>query len=100
MCKILNTFIAGEKIFKVLDLFMNEKEIPLKKYIDICTNRAKSMTGPIKGVVLRIKKENLKFSFSHCAIYRHQLIPKRMPFDCSNVLNDWINIVNFLSQNR
>ena len=38
LCKTLTTFIPGDKIFKILDLFMNENGIPWKKYMDVCTD--------------------------------------------------------------
>ena len=54
------------------------------------------MTGSIKGVVSRIKKENPECSNSHCALHQHQLATKGMPPELSNVLDDVIKIVNFV----
>ena len=74
---------------------MSENKIPLKKCLDVCTDGAKSMTGSIKGVVSRIKKENPECSNSHFALHRHQLATKGMPPELSNVLDDVIKIVYF-----
>ena len=65
LCKTLPTSTTGEEIFKILDTFMSENKIPWKKCLDVCTDGAKSMTGSIKGVVSRIKKENPECSNSH-----------------------------------
>ena len=96
LCKTLPTSTTGEEIFKILDTFMSENKIPWKKCLDVCTDGAKSMTGSIKGVVSRIKKENPECSNSHCALHRHQLATKGMPPELSNVLDDVIKIVNFV----
>ena len=93
LCKTLPTATTGEEIFKILDTFMSENKIPWKKCLDVCTDGAKSMTGSIKGVVSRIKKENPECSNSHCALHRHQLATKGMPPELSNVLDDVIKIV-------
>ena len=95
LCKTLPTS-TGEEIFKILDTFMSENKVSWKKCLDVCTDGAKSMTGSIKGMVSRIKKENPECSNSHCAVHRHQLATKGMPPDLSNVLDDVIKIVNFV----
>ena len=96
LCKTLPTSTTGEEIFNILDTFMSENKIPWKKCLDVCTDGAESLTGLIKGVVSRIKKENPESSNSLCALHRHQLATKGMPPELSNVLDDVIKIVNFV----
>ena len=75
---------------------MSENKIPWKKCLDVCTDRAKDLTGSIKGVVSRIIKENPECSNSHCALHRHQLATKGTPPELSTVSDDVIKIVNFV----
>ncbi|XP_077969306.1 zinc finger BED domain-containing protein 5-like [Styela clava] len=51
MCKTLPTYTTGEEIFRALDSFMSENEITWEKFMGVCTDGAKSMTGSVKGVV-------------------------------------------------
>ena len=94
--KTLPTSTTGEEIFKTLETFMNENKIPRKKCLDVCIDGAKSMTGSIKDVVSRIKKENPECSNPHCALHQHQPATKGMLPELSNVLDDVIKIVNFV----
>ena len=50
LCKTSTTFIPRDEIFKILELFMNENEIPWKKYMGVCTDKVKSITGSINKI--------------------------------------------------
>jgi hypothetical protein len=61
-CQELPMRTRGEDIFKTLNCFMKENNLPWINCIGICTNGAPSMAGSAKGFTALAKKENEKYS--------------------------------------
>lgn len=95
-CKPLETHTTGTEIFKVLDQFMRDHQIIWSKCIDVCTDGAKAMTGKTSGVVSRIKSVSKECSSSHCVLHRQSLACKNMPVSLKLVLDQAVQIINFI----
>lgn len=59
----------------------------------MCTDAAASMTGKVKGLVARIKKEN---EWTHCIIHRESLASKKMSSQLHKILNDAVRVISFI----
>lgn len=96
LCKTLDTYTTGEEIFNSLDQFLTHHQISWQKCSDVCTDGAKAMTGKTAGVVARIKAVAEMCSSSHCMLHRQALAVKKMPTSLKTVLDNAIQIVNFI----
>jgi hypothetical protein len=54
------------------------------------------MTGKTVGVLARIKTVSKMCTISHCILHRHALAVKRMPNSLKSVLDNAVQIVNFI----
>jgi hypothetical protein len=71
-------------------------QIDWNKCIDFCTDSAKLMTGKTVDVVARIKTASKMCTSSHCILHRQALAVKRMPNSLKSVLDNAVQIVNFI----
>ncbi|GBO11658.1 Zinc finger BED domain-containing protein 5 [Araneus ventricosus] len=55
LCESVNINTIGKNIFNCIDNFMTTHEINWGKYIEVCSDGAKAMTGKVSGVVAWIK---------------------------------------------
>ncbi|XP_067129250.1 zinc finger BED domain-containing protein 5-like [Centruroides vittatus] len=95
MCNDLKNTTTGCDIFYKIDDFIQSNEIDWKKCIDICTDGAKAMQGPISGVVVRIKVAHPSCSSSHCILHRENLAVKNIPRSLKDIFKALTNIVNY-----
>jgi hypothetical protein len=56
------------------------------------------MTGKTVGAVARIKTVSKMCKSSHCILHRHTLAVKRMPYSLKSVLDNAVQIVNFIKE--
>lgn len=95
-CKPVPSSTSGSEIFSLFDAFFIENSIPWNNCIDVCTDGAKAMVGPVAGVVTRIKKVSKNCTSCHCILHRHSLAMKKMPASLKQVLDNAVKIVNFV----
>ena len=74
--EILKTDTKGESVFKVVQQFFLEKDIPLENMISCATDGAPSMVGKYKGFLAFMKKELPNLLTIHCVIHRQHLVAK------------------------
>jgi hypothetical protein len=96
LCKSTEAQITGEDIFRIKDQFFIKHQIDWNKYADVCTDGAKSMTGKTVGVVVCIKTVSKMCTSNHCILHRHALAVKRMPNSLKSLLDNAVQIVNFI----
>nr|XP_034838509.1 zinc finger BED domain-containing protein 5-like [Maniola hyperantus] len=96
LCAPLEANTTGEEIFKVIDEYMKKNKIDWNKCIDVCSDGAAAMIGKVKGTVSRIKTVAQNCTSSHCILHRHALAVKRVPSDLKQVLDQAVQIVNFV----
>ncbi|XP_047493411.1 SCAN domain-containing protein 3-like [Penaeus chinensis] len=95
-CKKLEEHTTGEAIFNVINQFFTEQGLSWKSCMSMCTDAAASMTGKVKGLVARIKKENPDVEWTHCIIHRESLASKKMSSQLHEILNDAVKVINFI----
>lgn len=95
-CMPLPTHTTGEAIFEVLNNFMSTHEIPWEKCVAVSTDGARAMTGTRIGLQARVKKMNPSIIWHHCCIHREALAAKNMPEKLKMVLDDIVQVVNFI----
>ena len=76
-CKPLETGTTWENIFKVLDSFVTWNGLWWSRYVGICTDGAKAMTGRHSGVVTRVQAVAPDATWVHCSIPREDLAVRR-----------------------
>jgi len=65
----------------------------------MCSDGAAAMIDKIKGTVTRIKNIAPKCSSSHCVLHRHALVAKKMSYELKTVLDQAVQIVNYIKKN-
>ena len=74
----LETDTKGESIFRVVEQFFKDKEIPLTNILSCATDGAPSMTGRYRGFVAYLKKAVPNVFTIHCVIHRQHLVAKNL----------------------
>lgn len=64
--------------------------------IAVCTDGAKAVPGPVKGVIGLIKNVAPAVKHRHCCLHREALAVKKMPSDLKETLTEVIKVVNFI----
>ena len=104
LCKSLELRSTGNDMFNLIDNFMKAHDISWEKCILVYSDGAKSMTGKINGAVTKIKNVAKNCKSLHCIIHRYALVTKKMSPSLKKVLNEAIQIGNFIKsrplQNR
>ncbi len=95
-CNALSTTTTGEDIFNMMNNFLKKHDLNWLNCLAVCTDGAPSMMGSRLGFVTRIKAENPDVIIIHCFLHRENLASHRLQPDLHAVLNDAIQIVNFV----
>lgn len=95
-CLPLPSHTTGEAIFEVLNNFMSTREITWDKCVAVSTDGARAMTGTRIGLQACVKKMNPAIIWHHCCIHREALAAKNMPEKLKTVLDDIVQVVNFI----
>lgn len=93
-CELLHT--TAEDIFTALNDFFNEHEVAWTKCVGLSTDGAKSMAGNKTGLQARIKAVAPEVKWTHCCIHREALVAKRLPEHLQKILNEVVQIVNYI----
>ncbi|XP_063911218.1 zinc finger BED domain-containing protein 5-like [Zophobas morio] len=96
-CKPLTERSTGEKIFELLNKYMEDHRLTWDLCSHICTDGAKALLASNKGVVSRIKAMAPHMQHSHCCLHRYYaLVAKRIPKLLKDVLDEVVKIINFI----
>ena len=74
----LVTDSKGESIFKVVESFFQEKEIPLRNIIGCATDGAPAMVGRHRGFISHMKSFVPELFAIHCLVHREHLVAKQL----------------------
>jgi len=75
---------------------MQEHKIDWKKCVDFCSDGARALTGRQSGVVAKVKDVAPDVTWTRCFIHRDALATKSMPSKFKTVLEDSVNLINFI----
>ena len=92
--KELETDTKGESIFKIVEQFFNEKEIPINNIIACATDGAPALTGRYRGFLAFLKKSAPHILTVHCVIHRQHLVAKNLNERLHKSLGIIISAVN------
>ena len=90
----LVTYSKGESIFKVVESFFQEKEIPLRNIIGCATDGAPAMVGRHRGFISHMKSVVPELFAIHCVVHREHLVAKHLSVRLHDSLNVVITVVN------
>uniref|UniRef100_A0A5S6QLU3 DUF4371 domain-containing protein n=1 Tax=Trichuris muris TaxID=70415 RepID=A0A5S6QLU3_TRIMR len=92
--KELVTDTKGESIFRAIEEFFKEKNIPLTNIMTVATDGAPSTVGSHRGFIAHLKKVVPSVLTVHCVIHRQHLVAKRLSDRLSCSLQFVIAAVN------
>ena len=90
----LVTDTKGESIYKVVENFFQEKEIPMYNIIACATVGAPAMVGRHRGFISHLKNVLPEVFAIHCVIHREHLVAKHPSGRLHNSLHIVITVVN------
>lgn len=95
-CEPFLTTATGLDIFKKVDDFFRKNNLVWSNYVRICSDGAPAMLGNRIGFCKRVKEVNLNVVIIHCFLHRENLATKKIQPELYSVLQDVIQIVNFI----
>ena len=90
----LVTDTKGESIYKVVEIFFQEKEIPMYNIIACATDGAPAMVGRHRGFISYLKNVLPEVFAIHCVVHREHLVAKHLSGRLHNSLHIVITVVN------
>ena len=96
-CKEMPGTTKGEDIFQILNNCLVKWDLSWKRCIGTCTDGAPSMVGCLKGFTTLVKeRQKPNIVTTHCFLHREVLIAKTLGDELKKVLNQVIEMVNFI----
>lgn len=95
-CTPLETTTKAKDIFYVVSRFLDEVNLKWENVIGCCTDGAPAMLGTRSGFQALVKKESPNVKSTHCMLHRHALAVKTLPSSLSIVLQETIELVNYI----
>ena len=95
-CLELPMRTRGEDIFRTVDCFMKENNLPWINCVGICTDGAPSMVGSTKGFTALAKKENENIITVHCFLHREALVAQTIGTELRAVMDKVVQMVNYI----
>ncbi|XP_072395247.1 zinc finger BED domain-containing protein 5-like [Diabrotica undecimpunctata] len=71
-------------------------DITWTKCVGLSTDGAKSMAGHKAGLQARVKAVAPEVKWTHCCIHREALVAKTLPEPLQKILNEVVQIVNYI----
>ncbi|XP_037122184.1 protein ZBED8-like [Syngnathus acus] len=90
----LETDTKGESVFRVVDDFFKEKDIPLSNILACATDGAPSMVGRHRGFISFLKKAVPGVLTVHCVIHRQHLVAKNLSGRLHKSMSTVITAIN------
>ena len=97
--KTVLTNKTGEAIFRVVETFFNEHEIPLTNILTCETDGEPTMVGCHKGFLSFLKRAVPDVIAIHCIIHRQHLVAKNISEELHVILKNVIKPVNKIKAN-
>ena len=95
-CKQLPTTTKGQDIFDEITICLEKYGLSWDLCVGICTDGAPSIVGSVKGFASLVEKQNPDIVRTHCFLHREVLVSKITQNELKEVLNQVIEMVNFI----
>ncbi|XP_076045804.1 zinc finger MYM-type protein 6-like [Oratosquilla oratoria] len=95
----LTTDTKGESIFKKLEAYFEENNIPLKNIVACATDGAAAMIGRYRGFSAYLKKAVPNVVCVHCVVHRQHLVAKNLAGRLHEALGHVIKALNLIKKN-
>ncbi|CAM1331733.1 Uncharacterised protein r2_g4062 [Pycnogonum litorale] len=95
-CAPLQVTTKAKDIFDVVTNFFDEVDLKWENVIGCCTDGAPAMLGTRSGFQALVKKVSPNVKSTHCMLHRHALAVKTLPSSLSIVLQEIIELVNYI----
>ncbi|XP_073711553.1 zinc finger MYM-type protein 6-like [Misgurnus anguillicaudatus] len=97
-CKPLPERTTSSEIFKAIDEFFRENDIPWAKCIALCTDGARSMAGLKSGLIALVRQVVPDVLWTHCMLHRESLVAKELSVEFADVMESVVKAVNFIKR--
>ena len=84
----------GSSIFKTIEKFFEDKQVPLTNVIACATDGAPAMIDGHRGLTQLMKTATPGIMVIHCIIYRQHLVAKHLSAELHESLQVFIKVVN------
>lgn len=98
-CKDLTTTTTAADIFKVVQDYLSESEIPIENIVSCAADGAPSMIGKQNGFLKMLKDRNPEMLTIHCVIHREHLVAKKLTPALHDVMMSVIRCINHIKGN-
>ena len=95
-CSRLEKTMQAVNIFEKVSFFFQSKNLLWDNVYGCCIDRAPAMLRTKSGFQAYVKKQNPNAKCVHCMIHRHALASKMLPPPLREVLDQTIQMVNFV----
>lgn len=95
-CKQLPTTTKGQDIFDTITICLEKYGLSWDLFVAICTDGAPSMVGSVKGFASLVEKQNPYIVRTHSFLHREVLVSKIAQNEPKDVMNQVIEMVNFI----
>ncbi len=92
----LLTYVRYVTNFDIEDGYIRDAGMLWDKCFGICTDGARSVTVRLCGLVTRVQNLAPLAKLTHCLIHRESLASKKMPECLETILNQAVQIINFI----
>jgi hypothetical protein len=93
-----STTTTGEDIFKIENSYFSRGGLNWYQCFSVSTSGAPAILVAHQGFCARVNKINPQVKIFHCFLHRKNLAPKRLPPELETMMNDIIQIVNFIKK--
>lgn len=97
-CKCLPQRTTSSEIFKVIDNFFKENDIPWSKCMALCTDGARAMAGLKSGLISLVRDVSPQVIWTHCMLHRESLVAKDMSAELAEVVGAVVKVVNLVKK--
>ena len=94
--RTLTTDTRGESIFKILEGFLCEKQIPMANILSAAVDGAPAMFGRYRGILSYPKRQIPNLLTIHCVIHRQHLVARNLSSSLHESLQFVIRAVNLI----
>ena len=95
-CKPIELGCRGIDLFNIIDNVISKNNLDWEKYISICTDGAKAMSGSFCGLRSLIEECAPTAKWTHCIIHREALVARELSPELCETVEVITKIINYI----